>query len=276
MLFNMTRVLTVLTFLISSPVFAQQFPQQIPVTISENVIYVKVHINGRGPYNFMLDSGASGIGRIDTRLAKELGLNVVGFEENSDGTTVKREFLAGIGKLSIGPVTYVNLKLVVKDYNSKPKQIPINGIIGRDFFDNYLLTIDGPGRQLILSQGALTAQEKGVLAYQKAFLVSGKVGQTNMLFNLDTGSDIALQFPKSSLSGSHYVNTPNQRVINKTNTTFVLQEAVLNDELVLGSVRVKDLTMYYSDKAHQINVGEAFLKDHIITFDQRRKLVRIE
>ncbi|WP_420150094.1 retropepsin-like aspartic protease, partial [Spirosoma sp.] len=171
-------VFALILILISST-SAQKLPQNIPLIRSENLLYVKAYINGRGPFTFMLDLGSATTARIDNRLAKELGLNVVGFEENSVGTTVKREFLVGVDKFSLGQITHSKLKLVVQDFNLKPKQVLVNGIIGRDFFYNYLLTIDGPNRQLIIAQDRLDARAKGVLAYTKAFLVLGKVGPTD-------------------------------------------------------------------------------------------------
>ncbi|GAB2594367.1 retropepsin-like aspartic protease [Spirosoma areae] len=262
--------------LVSYAAAGQKIDQQIPIVISENQIYVQVQVNGHGPYNFMLDSDVSGPGRIDKRLAKELGLNIVGFEENSDGPHRERGFLIGVAKLSVGQITQSNLKLRVADYNVAPKQLPIDGILGRDFFYSYLLTIDGPGRRLIVSRANLDAQARGVLQYTNAFRVLGKVGLSSLTFNLDTGSALSLLFPTASLAGLEYTNTPNQRVVTPATPPFVLQEAVVHDELVLGDVRVKGQKLYYSDKAHQINVGVAFLKDHIVSFDQQKKLIKIE
>ncbi|UFH56999.1 aspartyl protease family protein [Spirosoma sp. KNUC1025] len=280
MLTSLSQILAAFSFgyifLAGYTASAQKIRQHIPITVSENTVYVNVHVNGHGPYNFMFDSGMAGMGRVGSRLAKELGLKIVGFEENTEGTTVKREFLVAIDKLGIAQIAQSNLKLVVRDYTLSPKQIPVDGVIGRDFFYNYLLTIDGPGRQLVVSKDVLNAQDKGVLPYNKPFLVTGKVANTAMMFSLDTGSDFRLNFPKASLMGVHYANTPNQRVVTQANRTYVLQEAILGDELVLGSIRVKDQHVHYSDKTHQINVGEAFLKEHTVTFDQRNRLVRID
>lgn len=276
MLRNLARAFIVFSFLISQSATAQKVRQQIPITIRENLLYVTAYINGRGPYTFMLDSESADIGRIDYRIAKALQLNIVGFQENTTGNQVKREILVAVDKLSVGSISHSGLKLVASDYKATPRLTPIDGVIGRDFFYNYLLTIDGPARQLLVSNDKLDAHANGVSSYQKPFVISGKIGQRDVFFKLDTGSDVSLHVPAYLLAGIHYVNTPNKRVITMANTTFTMQEALLTDELRLGAITVKDQKIYYSDKANQIYVGADFLKGYSLTIDQRRKLVRID
>lgn len=257
-------------------VMAQPFRQQSEITISDDLVYVQVHVNGRGPFNFILDSGTAGMGRIDRRLAKEMGLKIIGYQQVSDIYQSKIEILVAVESLSLGQVTNSGLRLMIGDYNTKPKRIRIDGVLSRDFFYNYLLTIDGPARRLIVSKETLEVGAKGVFSYSKAFVIPGKIGQTDLLFNLDTGSNLPLHFPAGKLIGVRYDNTSNKQEETKANTSFTLQEALLHDELVLGSVSVKNQKVYYSDKAHQINVGEGFLKEHVLTFDQRKKLIRLD
>ena len=255
---------------------AQSVWQQLPITIQDNLIYVQVRVNGRGPYNFLLNSGISGLGHIDQRLAKDLNLNIVGFQENREGTQIKREFLVAVDKLSIGQVTHTNLKLAVHNDNERAHQLPVNGVVGREFFSRYLFTVDGPNQQLRLSLDTLASKQKGVVRYTNPFLVLGKVGPRDALFNLDVGSALPLLVPKALLAGIRYTDTSQQRTVSQANTTFTLQEAVVHDELILGGVSLKDQTIYYSEKAHQISVGVDFLKNHTVSFDQRKKLIRLE
>lgn len=271
-----TAILAGITLLSGYAAVAQSFRQQSPIIISDDLIYVKVHVNGRGPFNFILDSGTAGMGRIDRQLAKEIGLNIIGYQQVSDIYQSKAEILVAVESLSLGQVKNTGLRLMIGDYNTKPKQIRIDGVLSRDFFYNHLITIDGPSRLLTISKETLDAGAKGVFSYTKAFLIPGKIGQMNLLFNLDTGSGLPLHFPTTKLAGIHYENTLAKREETKASTTFMVQEAMLNDEMTLGSVSVKGQKIYYSDKAHQINVGEGFLKEHVLTLDQRSRLVRID
>ena len=257
-------------------IIAQPQLQSVPITVSDNRIYIPVRLNGQGPYQFLLDFSEPGMGRIDQRLAQELGLIIVGFEETSTGNQVKRGFLVGINKLSAGQITQPNLKLRVGDYNATQSQFRVAGVIGRAFFANSLLTINGPGRYLNATQNSLQAQEKDVLTYTGAFLVGGKIGAKAIVFNLDIGSNLPQLFPTSSLNGIDYTITANQREITQTNTPFILQEAILNEELTLGGVKLRNQKVYYSDKVHQVSLGTDFLKEHTISLDQRNKLIRIQ
>ncbi|GAB4024042.1 hypothetical protein GCM10028773_44530 [Spirosoma koreense] len=255
---------------------AQNLPLPTPIILSGELMYVHVYVNGQGPYNFILDTGSPGVGYLDAHLAKALNLKIVGYEQSSYGHHVQREMLVGVDKLSIGQATQAGLRVIVRDFVEKPAQLPIDGVLGRDFFTDYVLIIDGPAHQLILSKEALNPQLPGVVGYNKAFLVPGRVGSKGLLFNLDTGSDLPFHFPKELLTGIQYVDTPNQLTVTKSNITFVMQEAVVTDELLLGHVQLKGQKIYYSDKANQINVGSGFLKAHRISLDQRKRLVRIE
>ena len=280
MLLTLARVFVLLSiafsFLFSASAVAQKMGQSDPLTISENRLYVTVHINGRGPYRFLLDTGLPDVGRIDYRVAKALQLNIVGYQENSDAIQVKRDILVAVNQLSVGAVTHSSLRLVASDFNTTPRSIPVDGIIGRDFFRDYLLTIDGPSRRLIVSRDRLDTHAKGVLSYPKPFVITGKAGQTNLYISLEMGSPFGFQFPTYLLAGLHYTNTAHKSIVTMANLTFETQEAMLTDALVLGAITVTGQMIYYSGKTHQISVGVDFLKEHILTIDQRNKLVRIE
>ncbi len=256
--------------------YTQDFEEINDIIIQDNNIYIKVYVNSKGPYNFIFDSGASGIGRIDQHLISELGLKVVDSIENSDGHNIKTEPLIGIEKLKFGRIELKNISLMSRDYNKKKKDIPIDGFIGRDFFEDYLLTIDCPNRKMIVSKDSLNVLEKDILPYTKPFYIKGRVGSIDTTFLFDTGSNLSLHFPKSIIDRLHFENTSNKIMARRANTEFILQEAILKDDLKLGLIKAKNQTIFYSEKATWINVGMDFMKHYKITFDQKRKLVKIE
>ncbi|MCG3005337.1 hypothetical protein KZ291_32670, partial [Escherichia coli] len=49
---------------------------QTPFESVDGRIYVQARVNGRAPYRFAVDTGASGIGRADMRLVSALGLSL--------------------------------------------------------------------------------------------------------------------------------------------------------------------------------------------------------
>ena len=272
------RVGLVLLFflLLSYWMGGQPIPQPISITLRDNHIYVPIRINGRGPYQFRLESNVIGSVAIDNRLAKVLGLNIVGFQEIVEGTQRKRVFLVGIDKFSLGPITKAQLQVRVGDFNTTPQALSTDGVIGLDFFANHRLQFDGPANQLSILPDAPASQPQGMLTYATPYLVSGKIGSKDRLFNLDVGSAYTMLFPTAALMDVRYVDTPNRQVVVQTNPPFMAQECSITDELVLSAIHVTNQTVYYSPKVHQITVGVGFLKNHRFLLDQRRKLVKVE
>lgn len=255
---------------------AQKLPQVTPITISDNLLYVNVQINGRGPYAFIIDSNTPDVCRLDFHVARDLKLNIIGYQQVSSGVSVRREFQVQVDRLELGQVAFHNLKVIVSEFNATPKQLHIDGVIGRDFFANYLLKIDGPARQLILSKEQLMAQEPGVLSYTKVLLITAKLGSRAVPLSLTTGSDVAFQFPTAALTGSRYTNTANTLTLTNSGVSYTLQEASLQNDMWIGTVKITEPLIHYSDRVHQIIGGEAFLKDHILTLDQRNRLLRLD
>jgi hypothetical protein len=67
---------------------------------------VEVWVNGRGPYLFLVDTGASGVARIDSSVATELQLPVVG-RTTATGAT-------GGAPVAINRVAVRSLRLVIR------------------------------------------------------------------------------------------------------------------------------------------------------------------
>lgn len=254
----------------------QSLPQRIPLTFRDNQLYVPVRINGRGPYHFLLDADVSGAVRLDNRVAKALNLNIVGFQEITEGNQYRRVFLVGVDKLSVGTITQNNLRIRVGNYNQNNQSMPVDGVVGLDFFSNYFVRLDGPANQLIILPDTAGRQRKESLAYSKPFLVQGRVGSKAVVVNVDAGAGFPVLFPTAMLSGVHYTDTTHQQVVRLANTTFTLHEAIVQDEIEVGGLKLMNQIIYYSDKVHQITVGAGFFKDHTISFDQRRKRIQFE
>ena len=114
-----------------------------------HLIGVPVHINGKGPYDFVLDTGA-GNTVVTPKLAKEIGLEakpVHGIARGVGGD-VQLE-LAAAETLSVGDSKISNTQVVVLDLSKvSPKgKLIEHGIIGYDFLKNFETVIDYPQKQ---------------------------------------------------------------------------------------------------------------------------------
>jgi predicted aspartyl protease len=114
-----------------------------------HLVGVPVHINGKGPYDFVLDTGA-GNTVVTPELAAQIGLEakqVQGIARGVGGDTQLE--LAAVDTLSVGDVEISHSQAVVLDLSKvSPKgKLIENGIIGYDFLKNFETVIDYPNKR---------------------------------------------------------------------------------------------------------------------------------
>jgi predicted aspartyl protease len=114
-----------------------------------HLVGVPVHINGKGPFDFVLDTGA-GNTCITPTLATQIELDATPVQGIARGLggDVQLE-LAAVDTLSIGETTISNSQMVVIDLSKvSPKGDLIeNGIIGYDFLSRFETVIDYPKKR---------------------------------------------------------------------------------------------------------------------------------
>lgn len=248
---------------------------KINFTLSGNHPFIKVLVNDK-PLNFMLDMGASGFGRIDERIVKTMGLDTVGYQDNSDGINTTKLPLIGVKSLKVGGIEMKNLELMSRNYNRTQREIMVDGIIGREFFEQYLLTVDYPKREIEYSKNNLDPTANNVLTYDRPFIVKGKLGQKEYEFFLDTGSNIDFHFPKKVIDELKYDTTGERRQARRANTEFTTHGVMIREKLHIGKVDVENFHAFYSEPQTWINVGSSFLKSYRLTIDQKNKCLTIE
>ncbi|MFW9975057.1 MAG: retropepsin-like aspartic protease [Candidatus Thorarchaeota archaeon] len=114
-----------------------------------HLIGIPVHVNGRGPYEFVLDTGA-GNSVITPELASKLGLEAKEFPGIARGIGGDVQLkLAPVDTLSVGGAQITNTQLVVLDLSlvSPRGKLIENGIIGYDFLRTFETVIDYPKQQ---------------------------------------------------------------------------------------------------------------------------------
>src|SRR5690349_25175925 len=89
----------------------------VPFELSKGHIFVSAFVNGRGPYRFGLDTGASGMGRVDDRLTAELSLPAAGEAETSDSVKVATAKVVRAASIRLGTLAKRDAELLSRDYN---------------------------------------------------------------------------------------------------------------------------------------------------------------
>lgn len=105
-------------------------------------VVVPVTVNGSGPYEFMLDTGAT-ISAVDRELAKDLALRV---DARGTVTTLVEHVpvsLVEACRISFGPLTEPSVEVMVRDLNGLRHIDPeIRGVLGQNALDHADFLLD--------------------------------------------------------------------------------------------------------------------------------------
>lgn len=121
---------------------------------SKPVVVVEVYINGKGPYAFILDTGAS-VTNISGELADSLGLALTAGPEITAGGGKLKTSVGMLSEVKLGNDKEKNLTVLVVGYLdmlSKATGKKIDGVLGYDFMKHYKITIYYPAGNLYLEK----------------------------------------------------------------------------------------------------------------------------
>jgi predicted aspartyl protease len=124
------------------------------ITPKRPLLVVRVEVNEAGPFNFIVDTGASS-SVITPRVAETIGLRSTGKNPLAVGAGGPVEARAGkLKSLRLAHVTVRNLSVAVMDLKPIQKHLGVRvaGIVGHDVLRNCVVTIDYPAGRLYLAQ----------------------------------------------------------------------------------------------------------------------------
>lgn len=254
-----------------------QAETRLPFELVDGRIYVEATVNRRGPYRFAVDTGASGMGRADARLAAALGLRASGQMANSDGVHTTQSDTVRLEALALGGLVRRDVEVITRDYAARLSAAQrFDGILGRDFFGDGLLVIDYPNRQLAFTTtGALPPEARGGLAYARPFRVQVSIGGVQAIAHLDTGANVTAVVPKAlyqRLDASPLQAAAPGRL---TNGSIDASRATLAGPLVIGGARLAGLEVRVSQQFPELLVGAHALQGHVLAIDQRSRMVAL-
>lgn len=248
-----------------------------PFDVIDGRIYVQANVNGRGPFRFAVDTGASGMGRADSSLVSALGLAVHAQADNSDGVTSSKTDVTLFDSLELGSLVRHNLEVMTRDYSgNKPPEEKFSGIIGREFFGDGLVIIDYPNKTLYFTRSlALAPQSSGVLQYERAFRVPVTIGTLQVTGNLDTGANVTFVLPQSIYT--QVSSTPLEKASAGTlsNTEIQTGRANTHGPFHIGDITISDVEVRVSDRYPEVLVGAHVLQHMTVMIDQRSKSVAL-
>src|SRR6266853_758993 len=274
-------------------------PVEVPFEFVHNQIIVTVKIAGKGPYHMLVDTD-SDPSAIDLATAKELGLGLdsksyAATGGGSDTQTVQPTLLPSVELGTILARDVVAGAIDLKKLSDKLER-PIHGVLGYTFLKDRIIQIDYAASKLRFfaesPYAGIQNQPNTVNKIAMPFRYDGGVLIDSVFINgqklkakLDTGS-----------SGT-FALTPEAAAIlgleDQAQDGPAEKSAGYNGEYesksgVLKSVRLGRLALESApasfwpagtghDKAKfQMNIGNGFFKDYLMTFDFRGKIVVFE
>ncbi len=247
---------------------------------------VSAKINGKGPFRFCLDLGTSVPVIVDDGIIKQLGIKIPG-----DGTVPdlgKGMLTVELDDLSIGDAEFSTIPAGVADLDgAMPASMaaPL-GILGMPFFKDCLLTLDFPGRRVILESGELPAPDGEVMAYTSdkeqdyGVTLTLTAAGVPVKAHIDTGSPGFLTLLNEMQAKLPLTGKP--RVIGMARTPSGESEvraAKLDGTLKLGPHEFANPSIDFADlgpmKQYKAgNIGGRLLREFEVTVDQKNQRVR--
>lgn len=250
---------------------------QVPFELVDGRIYVEARANGRGPFRFAVDTGASGLARADAKLVSVLQLPAQGKAANSDGVKVADVDTVRFDTLQLGGLGRNGVEAIARDYRSRATpQGAFDGILAREFFADGLLIVDYPARRLTFSRTrSLVSGDRNTLAYQRAFRVPVSIGTLQAEGNLDTGANVAIVLPKTlydRLDAGPLQAAGQGQLANGAVETW---RTTVPGPLRIGAVALSNVEARVSERYPELLVGAHALQQSVLLIDQRSRRIAL-
>ncbi|MGZ4808960.1 MAG: aspartyl protease family protein, partial [Thermoanaerobaculia bacterium] len=244
-------------------------PVSVPLTTARHLVLVEAKVNGKGPFHFVIDSGAAGTLHVNPELAKTLALEQIGEAMTGDpsGKNAERRPIVRIDSLELGGARFTGIESVV---SSGPGAELSDGVIGLGLFANLTATVDYRKQELRLTREALTngvpfTLERGIP------VIDIDVAGVPMKVDVDLGSPAMLSIPTSWASR---LPLGESRVIGRGRTLgneLEIRGADLKGDLHVAGFTKAAPRVDIVDIFPVANLGSSFLRDYAVSFDMKNR-----
>lgn len=257
------------------------------------LILVPAQVNEKGPYEFILDTGAS-VCLITPELAHDLAVPVIGSKEGMGAGGAVRMSLGRVKSLAVGPARTRDLEVAITDELHRVGAAvgaKIHGDIGYGFLKRYRLTIDYRTNLLSLAANGSPAASGTDLAVpfelaspaKPLILVPVKVnGEGPYPFALDTGTSTTIVSPEVAEKSGIKAREVSEATGGGGKVRLVLARA---DSLAIGTATLLDVRIAIPDFLPKLSraagaklegiIGYSFLKEFLVRIDYPRSTLRL-
>jgi len=239
-----------------------------PLDLSAGQPVVQVMVDGKGPYRFVIDTGAQGAGRISAALAEQLGLAAVGEVRTAapGGTTETRKIYRA-GKLAVGGIAFADADLATMP--NLPGRSDWDGVLGIDLFHQLTLTLDYGKAALKLSRAPASG---GVAAdFSHAIpQIPLSIGDKALTVDLDTGNGAAPLFVSEEVAKAVPQSGPAvERGRARTSFgEFAIMQAPISVPVTVGGVALPVTAIGWPSARGEGNLGSRGLAGMRLVVDR--------
>ena len=251
----------------------------IPLDLSTKRPVLLVTINGKGPFKFIFDTGSLE-NVIDEDLAKSLGFKLDRQDTASSTGAADIILSNNMNHVTVKiPETNISEKVKMSSAALR-KYYSVDGILSLAYFINYLVTIDYPNAQLILSSGELFNQDKDVISLAKSngsviFLIT--LNEIKVECHLNSGNTGWIDIPYSLKT---FLGIKNEIIETGVNNMPVDSSRKWNGKLKgnikIGNIKYDDPEIRLIEGVRFANIGFRFFNETKITIDNKNQLIKLE
>ena len=246
----------------------------LPIEYRAHLPIIQVEINGKGPFDVIVDTGAD-ITVLDAALVAELQLPVEGKQQVGSPMAEEPSYLDEVRmqSLRIGDALFEDVLGVSMDLKAMFRGIEApHAVLSAAAFKGWLMTIDFPAESVYMRQGTLPASDgKQILDYSAEANVPRLpivVGGLEILAVLDTGAPSFLSLPGEYKETLPLQSAPKVMGTGRTvDATFEILRANLNGELEIGKERYENPQLTFNDRSPIPVLGMKVLSEYRLTID---------
>lgn len=277
----------------------QQQPVEVPFEFFRNEIIVQVKVNGKGPFNMMLDTGTDP-SAVDLATAKELALKLssAGGPVSGGGADRNVAYATKLPLIELGGLTAKNVAALTLDLSKVSARLgkPLHGVLGHSLLNGRVVQIDYPNRVVRFyssspfpkaARQANTAK-RTVLSFRyddNVLIDDVYVNGKKLVANLDTGSNGSFSLTPAAVTylglEDEFNRAPVSTSVGYNNVSENREGKVSN--ITIGAISVDAPAVVFFGKGTGrdkepwgINFGNVFFKDFVLTIDYRNQLVTLD